>query len=313
MPYARVAAVTGANKGIGLAIVRNLALTYPSSPLNTGPLLIYVTARDKTRGEAALSSLLTDPLLIRSNVLSASGGGPVDITYHPLDISDRSSIQRFTSTLRSRHGERGLDVLVNNAGVALDGFDDRVVRATLAVNYEGTLDLTLSLLPMLKAAPSSRVVNVASMMGALDRYSEPLRRRFREAAEAGARETPSSAAADMTVIMHAFEEGVRMSTHSALGFPSSAYAVSKAGVIGATRALGLALQNQQNAQHEPAPLVVCCCPGYVDTDMTKHNGTKTPDEGARTPVWLALADARELGGAEAAQGRFFKDEVMEEW
>ncbi|KAK8159087.1 NAD(P)-binding protein [Phyllosticta citrichinensis] len=311
MPYARVAAVTGANKGIGLAIVRNLALTYPSSPLNTGPLLIYVTARDKTRGEAALSSLLADPLLIRSNVLSASGGGPVDITYHPLDISDRSSIQRFASTLRSRHGDRGLDVLVNNAGVALDGFDERVVRATLAVNYEGTLDLTLSLLPLVKPAPTSRVVNVASTMGALERYSAPLQRRFRDAAEAGAREdTPATAAADTTVIMHAFEEGVRMSTHAALGFPSSAYMVSKAGVIGATRALGLALASQHR---DAAPLVVSCCPGYVDTDMTKHNGTRTPDEGARTPVWLALADARELGGADAAQGRYFKDETLKEW
>ncbi|KAK8202348.1 NAD(P)-binding protein [Phyllosticta capitalensis] len=311
MPYARVAAVTGANKGIGLAIVRNLALTYPSSPLNTGPVLIYVTARDKTRGEAALSSLLTDPLLIRSNVLSASGGGPVDITYHPLDIADRASIQRFAATLRSRHGERGLDILVNNAGVALDGFDEAVVRGTLDVNYKGTLDVTLALLQQLKPAPSSRVVNVASMSGALDRYPEPLRRRFRQAAESGAHEGSSvaGAVADTTVIMHAFEEGVRANTHGAMGFPNSAYAVSKAGVIGATRALGLALQRQE--QHPP--LVVSCCPGYVDTDMTKHNGTKTPDEGARTPVWLALADARELGGPDVAQGRYFKDEKMMQW
>lgn len=50
-PFTRIAAVTGANKGIGLAVVRNLALQYPSSPLyNGGPLLIYLCARDRSRG-----------------------------------------------------------------------------------------------------------------------------------------------------------------------------------------------------------------------------------------------------------------------
>ena len=47
--YARVGAVTGSNKGVGLAIVRQLALQYHKSPSNTGPLLIYLTARNEER------------------------------------------------------------------------------------------------------------------------------------------------------------------------------------------------------------------------------------------------------------------------
>jgi carbonyl reductase 1 len=59
--FSRVAIVTGANKGIGLAIVRQLALRYPSSPLNNGPILIYLTARDKSRGETAVKDIHNDP------------------------------------------------------------------------------------------------------------------------------------------------------------------------------------------------------------------------------------------------------------
>ena len=82
---ARIAAVTGSNKGIGLAIVRQFALTYPSSQFNTGPLLIYLTARNESRGLAALESLRSDPLLKNAKALR-SQGGLTDIEFLPLDV-----------------------------------------------------------------------------------------------------------------------------------------------------------------------------------------------------------------------------------
>lgn len=114
MTYTRVGAVTGANKGIGLAIVRQLALQYPKSALNNGPLLIYLTARDKGRGEAALKSLLEDSQLKKAKALR-SDGGLTDIQYHALDISDTMSIRGFADFLRKEH-EEGIDFVVNNAG-----------------------------------------------------------------------------------------------------------------------------------------------------------------------------------------------------
>ena len=54
-------------------------------------------------------------------------------------------------------------------------------------------------------------------------------------------------------------------------------------------------------------LVNSCCPGYVNTDMTKGNGTKSIDEGAQTPVLLALGD---IGGS---NGKFWMDERETSW
>lgn len=140
----RVAAVTGANKGIGLAIgsyntssqsshysqnekttskpdrltspspVRNLALTYATSPLKSGPLTIYLTARSPSRGAEAVSSLEADAVLKEAGVL-ARDGGDVTVKFHELDISEKGSIEAFRDMLVERHPE-GIDAVVNNAG-----------------------------------------------------------------------------------------------------------------------------------------------------------------------------------------------------
>lgn len=116
----RIAVVTGANKGIGLAIVRQLALQYPKSTYCDGSLLVYLTARDQSRGEAALQSIYSDSQLRKLNAL-ADNGGATTVKYHKLDISDQSSVDQLASFLGSEHPE-GIDFLINNAGIALTGF-----------------------------------------------------------------------------------------------------------------------------------------------------------------------------------------------
>ncbi|OQO10630.1 hypothetical protein B0A48_03928 [Cryoendolithus antarcticus] len=88
-PQSKIAVVTGANKGIGLAIVRNLALDYPKSPQNNGPLTIYLTARSQERGAEAVKSLNADNALQQAGVLKA---GNTTITFATLDISQTKSI-----------------------------------------------------------------------------------------------------------------------------------------------------------------------------------------------------------------------------
>lgn len=121
--FSRIAAVTGANKGIGLAIVRHLALQYPSSPLDNdgGPLLIYLCARDKKRGEDAVRMLVeSDESLKRAKALVGDGGSTT-VKYHGVDISRRESVEDFKGFLEREHPE-GIDVVVNNAGIAMNGF-----------------------------------------------------------------------------------------------------------------------------------------------------------------------------------------------
>ncbi|KAI4949020.1 hypothetical protein J4E91_005483 [Alternaria rosae] len=269
--------VTGANKGIGRAIVQQLALQYPKSPLNNGPFLIYLTARDQNRGEAALKDLEQDAELKQAKALKADGGLS-EIKFHLLDITSSSSIKTLAEHLKQAHGD-GIDFVINNAGIAMDGFNADVVKTTLDCNYYKTLEACHTFLPLLK--PTGRIVNLGSMAGKLNKYSEEVRNRF----------LASKTEEDVTSIMKDFVAAVAAGKEKDAGFPSAGYAVSKAGLIGGTRALA-----RQEKEKGSKVLINTCCPGYVNTDMTKGNGTRTVEEGAQTPVLLAIHDIQNKTG-----------------
>jgi carbonyl reductase 1 len=179
-----------------------------------------------------------------------------------------------------------------NASLLFFSPDASVVQKTLQCNYYGTLQLTQSVLPLLKPASTSRIVNVSSMVGKLNKYSPALTSAFRNA----------SSVSQVTNLMQSFQKSVEAGTHAADGWPSSAYAVSKAGVTGMTKAMA-AEQKKQNSKI----LLNSCCPGYVQTDLTKGRGKKTPDQGALTPVTLAL------GGLGGTSGGFWEHEEVSRW
>jgi carbonyl reductase 1 len=168
--------------------------------------------------------------------------------------------------------------------------DSKVVKTTLECNYYGTLETSNAFLPRIKE--TGRLVNIGSMSGHLDKYSGAIRDQF----------LASKTVPDVTRLMESFTAAVEAGEEKAQGWPSAAYAVSKAGVIGMTRALALAERDKGGKR-----LINACCPGYVNTDMSKGNGTKTPDEGAKTPVMLALGD---IGGQ---SGAFWQTERPIAW
>lgn len=170
--------------------------------------------------------------------------------------------------------------------------DNNVVAQTLQCNYHGTLLATRALLPLIR--PSGRLVNMSSMVGHLNsKYSPSIRDRF----------ATSKTVEDVTTLMDAFTAAVKEGKEKEMGWPSAAYAVSKSGVTGMTRAIAL----EHGGDEGGGVLVNSCCPGYVDTDMTKHRGSKTVDEGAMTPVMLAVGDIK------GVKGEFWQNEKVLEW
>lgn len=149
----RVALVTGANKGIGLQIARQLA--------EVG-IYVFIGARDDGRGQSAASSLASEGLTVRAI---------------RLDLDEQASSNAAAAIIAEQHGR--LDILVNNAGIFdfADGPPAKAsiaaVRQVLETNFIGALMVTQAMLPLLRAAPAARIVNVSSSLGSLTGNADP--------------------------------------------------------------------------------------------------------------------------------------------
>lgn len=143
----RIAVITGANKGIGLEIVRQLA---------ENGFKVVLTSRDETKGIKACENLKKQGL---------------DVLYHQLDVTDDSSIERLAGYLKSE--VEGLDILVNNAGINVDNnkntlnVDMETVRKTMETNFYGPFKVSQALLPLLLKSDDGRIINVSSGLGSL--------------------------------------------------------------------------------------------------------------------------------------------------
>jgi len=340
MADSRIAVVTGANRGLGLAIgiysqflhdslrplplpplfrylfylpltllcsVRNLALQYATSYLNENkplPLTIYLTSRSPSAGQKAVENLESDPQLLSAKALSAQGGSTT-IKSAKLDVTSSSSIKDLAKFLGTTHPQ-GIDVLVNNAGApSTQAFDIEIVKDTTSVNYYGTVNVMMTLLPLLQSKAKGehrkgRIVNIASLAGQLTKdYPEELRQEFLRAAR--------NSVKDCTLLMDRFVKDVEESKVDDMGWPNKAYFISKAGVIAATKAA--ANENQGNdQQNEKANVLINTCdPGLIKTDINYIKGEKSPDQGAQTPVMLALKDINDRSGG------FWADENEISW
>ncbi|XVF33373.1 hypothetical protein REPUB_Repub17cG0163000 [Reevesia pubescens] len=272
----RYAVVTGANKGIGLAICKQLA---------SKGVMVVLTARDEKRGLEALEKLkdygLSDHLV-----------------FHQLDVAEPASITSLADFVKNRFGK--LDILVNNAGIMgeskvnydalnaatvtgseadLRNVWSKVLTETyeageecLKTNYYGAKRTAEVLVPLLQLSDSPRIVNISSGMGRLKNIpSEQLKGAFRDA------DTEEKIDELLTEFLEDFKEGSLESK----GWPSflAAYTVSKVAMNAYTRIL---------AKKYPNFCINCVCPGFVKTDINFNTGNLTVEEGATTPVKLAL-------------------------
>ncbi|XP_068424057.1 carbonyl reductase [NADPH] 1 [Clinocottus analis] len=276
MATTKVAVVTGSNKGIGLAIVRALCKQYKGD--------VYITARDVGRGEAAVASLVADGLKPK---------------FHQLDINDPASITTAAAYFKEKYG--GVDVLINNAGIAFKAADTTpfAVQAevTLKTNFFATRDMLTHFLPLVKAG--GRVVNVSSFVGSstLNKCTPALQQRFR---------SDDITEEELAGLMQQFVQQAQRGEHGKGGWPDTAYGTSKTGltVLSMIHARRLSKERPNDGI-----LVNACCPGWVRTDMAGDKAPKSPEEGAITPVYLALLPA----GATAPHGKFVSDKEVQPW
>jgi NAD(P)-dependent dehydrogenase (short-subunit alcohol dehydrogenase family) len=142
-----ITVVTGANRGIGLEVARQLA---------QHGHIVYLGSRDPRAGESAAGPLIANGLTVR----------PV-----ALDVTDPVTIGDLVTRISADHGR--LDVLINNAAIHYDTWqsasdaDLAIVREALETNLLGAWQTTQACLPLLRRSGHARIVNVSSGAGAL--------------------------------------------------------------------------------------------------------------------------------------------------
>ena len=150
----KIALITGANKGIGFEIARQLGAK---------GIIVLVGARDQARGDEAARRL-------QSEGIEASA-------VH-LDVTDQATINSAASFIEETYGK--LDILVNNAGISLkegrvppSELDVEVFRSLYDTNAFGVFAVTKAMLPLLRRSDAGRIVNMSSPMGSLTLNSDP--------------------------------------------------------------------------------------------------------------------------------------------
>jgi NAD(P)-dependent dehydrogenase (short-subunit alcohol dehydrogenase family) len=204
-----VALVTGANKGIGLQIAKDLA---------AHNFTVLVGSRNLDHGETAAKSIGADAHALQ------------------LDVTNQASIHAAAERIQKDLGR--LDVLVNNAGISHAGqpgtsleeiaksgrpsvasLDD--MRTVFETNVFGVLAVTQAMLPLLREAPAGRIVNVSSDSGSLTLNADP---NYPHRAVFGAIYSPSKTTLNALTLAFAIElESTRIKVNAASpGFTSTA-------------------------------------------------------------------------------------------
>ena len=149
----KIALITGANKGLGFEISRQLGKL---------GMTIVIGSRDKKRGLAAAEKLKADGIDAHSLI--------IDVTHEP-------SADRAAEFIGQEYGR--LDILVNNAGIMENANHKAsttphdILRDVFDTNFFGAISVTQAMLPLLRKSEAGRIVNMSSSLGSLTLQSDP--------------------------------------------------------------------------------------------------------------------------------------------
>jgi len=153
MNTTKIALVTGANKGIGKEIARQLG---------QAGFTVLAGSRDLERGELAVKELVAEGL---------------DVVGLQLEVTDEESVRAAAERVAAEYGR--LDVLVNNAAIIPEGDDAvsrigaAVLRSAFETNVLGLVGVTQAFLPLLHQAEAARIVNLSTSLASFEQVGDP--------------------------------------------------------------------------------------------------------------------------------------------
>jgi NAD(P)-dependent dehydrogenase (short-subunit alcohol dehydrogenase family) len=151
----KIALITGANKGLGFEMARQLGKE---------GVTVVLGARDPQSGEAAAAKLMADG---------------IDAHFLKLDVTNPADHSAAAAFLADKFG--GLDILINNAGISGEPLgtgkqgtpSSEVLRCTFDTNFFAPVALTQAVLPLLLKSKAGRIVNMSSILGSQALHADP--------------------------------------------------------------------------------------------------------------------------------------------
>lgn len=253
----RIALVTGATQGLGLALVEGLAQRM--DPEDT----VYLTGRDAGRVAQAVATIPQGGARVRGEVL---------------DVAGVDAAERFAALLRERHG--GVDIVYQNAVMRIGPADEprAIIDEYVQVNNFGTTRMLRAFPPLLR--DGGRMIVVASSLGTLRHLAPVLHRQFDGLASLD----------DVDERIGAWRDMVQDGRVLASAWPTFINIPSKIGQVAAVRALA----TQRRADDaDRGILLAAACPGMLNTPTSALwwdvSDAPTPARAAGAVLDLALA------------------------
>lgn len=258
----KVAIVTGANRGIGYQVVRQLLHDFHGD--------VIITGRDTAKGQRACQQLTSQSLK------------PI---WHELDVTQSASMRMFLEFIRENYN--GVDILINNAGTVFAKDSPmsmfRQAEETINTNFKGTMNMCRYFVPILR--PHARVVNVSSELGKLSSLGQELRPKIN---------LDEITMYELDQLADKYLAAIKAKVWSEYGWPDRI--LEAVSILG--NALTFVLARDLKHDQRRNILVNACCPGWTTTEqMVTHlddSGclggieARSPEEAAADITRLAL-------------------------